>query len=166
MRTTDPAVTIRPLTDDDRRVIAQWRYPAELSIYDPGSGALALREPDHVALAHADVLLLGYGTLGIEAQVPGGNYDERSGAPVTDLGIGLAPDLLGRRYGAAALGALLVEATRRTPGTRARATVATSNARASALVVRAGFEATHTFVRAFDGRAFTQFERDATSKVD
>lgn len=158
MTTHVDEITLRPLTDADRQAIEQWHYDGALQIYDPGPGALTLRAPDHLAFAAADGALLGYGTLGPDARVRGGLYDDET--PTTDLGMGLSPELVGRGHGTVALRRLIAEAIRRVPNTRLRVTVATSNPRASALVLSAGFTATHEFVRAHDGRAFTQYERD------
>lgn len=155
-----PSIVVRPLTDAERRAITTWRYPGELAIYDPGAGALDLQPPDHVALASDDGDLLGYGTLGDEARVPGGLYE---GEAVVDVGLGLHPDQIGAGRGRAALSALLAYAAERLEVQRFRATVASSNARATAFVLSAGFVSTHRFERT-DGRAFTQYERPAHSE--
>lgn len=149
-------MVVRALRDDDREAIATWHYGDALSIYDPGEGAFELREPDHVALAWADGTLAGYGSFGPEARVPGGLYE---GLNVIDIGMGLAPKLVGIGHGRAALRAVANEARRRRATSRLRATVAAINARASALVLRAGFEPCHRFERPRDGRAFVQYER-------
>ena len=103
-------VVIRSLTDADRTAISKWRYPGDLAIYDPGRSAFDLTEPDHVALASINGALLGYGTLGTDARVPGGRYDP--GDETVDVGLGLRPDLVGAGYGTPALLALLTEAAR------------------------------------------------------
>jgi len=155
-----PSIVVRPLTDADRRAISTWHYPGELAIYDPGAGAFDLHPPDHVALASENGELLGYGTLGQEAQVPGGLYD---GDAVVDVGLGLHPDRIGSGHGRTALSSLLAHAAEHLDARRFRATVASSNARATAFVLGAGFVPTHHFVRA-DGRAFTQYERPTDSE--
>jgi [ribosomal protein S18]-alanine N-acetyltransferase len=104
-------------------------------------------------------VLVGYGTFGSAARVPGGGYREDPG--VVDLGMGLRPDLVGKGHGADALNALIVEAARRFSPTRYRVTVASANRRATALVKRLGFQPTHRFERPSDGREFVQYERDA-----
>lgn len=144
------------MTDADRAEIAGWRYGGELSIYDPGAGAAELRAPDHVALASMQDELLGYGTLGAEAQVPGGLYPEDPG--VLDLGLGMRPELVGCGLGSAALAAVMDHGASRLVK-RFRVTVASANLRATALVRHAGFRLTHRFERARDGRAFVQYER-------
>ena len=154
-------IIIRPLTDTDRAAIAAWRYPGDLAIYSPGRDAFDLVEPDHVALVSTgdstDGALLGYGTLGDEAQVPGGRYD---GADlVVDLGLGLHPDRVGAGYGGRALLALIAHARERFGATGLRATVAAPNHRATRLVEGLGFRPTHRFRRARDGREFVQYER-------
>ncbi|MEM7159918.1 MAG: hypothetical protein AAF799_44170 [Myxococcota bacterium] len=153
-----PEFSVRPLTDDDRRAIATWSYPGALKIYDPGAGAAELRAPDHVALSTPGGELLGYGTFGVEARVPGGRYDDADDDEVVDVGIGLRPDLVGTGAGAGALLALL-RAPRLQSAARVRATVATVNGRATAFVLGQGFSATHVFVRERDGRSFTQYEQ-------
>ncbi len=156
---TPQSIVARALSDADREAISGWHYPEALAIYDPGPGAHELREPEHFALAWPDGELIGYATLGEQAQVPGGSYAADSGT--TDLGMGLRPDLVGRGLGATALLAVIDEAVRRTPTARLRVTVAESNARATALVTHAGFQASHHFTRGRDGRGFIQYERDA-----
>jgi len=153
----DCVIEVRPLTDADRAEIETWCYPGDLSVYDPGAGAAALRAPDHVALASPDGTLLGYGTLGAEARVPGGVYPES--AEIVDLGLGMRPELVGRGLGSAALAALAEYAASSRSLSRFRVTVASANARATALVLGAGFEPTLEFERARDGRAFVQYER-------
>lgn len=149
----------RPLSDADREAIAAWHYPGTLAIYDPGADAFALREPDHFALASADGALIGYGTLGEQARVPGGAYESIPG--VVDVGMGLRPALVGRGLGPPALLVVIDEALRRSAATRLRATVATANERATALVTHLGFRPSHRFRRARDGREFVQYERAA-----
>lgn len=157
-----PAVGIvhSDLTDADREAIARWRYGGDLALYSPGEGAHQLRAPDHVALRTPTDPLLGYGTAGVEARVPGGLYE---GELVVDLGLGLRPDLVGAGLGAEALRAVIVwvRATRET--SHVRATVAAENRRATALVLRAGFSASHQFTRPRDGRAFVQYDLSTTS---
>lgn len=149
----------RPLVDADREAIATWRYTDALAIYDPGQAASELREPDHFALVREDGELIGYGTLGEEARVPGGQYG--SGASIVDVGLGLRPDLVGSGLGASALDAVIEHARRVRLAGRVRATVAEANGRASALVTNAGFRPTFRFQRQSDGRHFAQFERAA-----
>lgn len=150
------AVSIRELDDADRHAIARWRYEGALAIYEPRDDAHLLRAPDHVGLVVNDGALLGYGTLGPEARVPGGLYDD---AQHLDLGLGLDPALVGRGYGHACMLALMAHA-RRERGTRCfRATVALVNPRATALVLAAGFVETHRFERDRDGRVFAQYAR-------
>ncbi len=158
----DTDLVVRPLTDADREAISRWRYGGELSIYDPGPGAMELRAPDHVALADHAGTLLGYGTVGVEAQVPGGRYDADDA--VVDVGLGLRPDLVGRGQGARALLALLALLEARSAPDRVRATVAAANPRATAFVRRLGFAPTHRFRRDRDGREFVQYERPAAPR--
>ncbi len=162
--TKQPLVSVRPLTDTDRLEISTWRYVGELGIYDPGSGALELLPPQHVALVNAGGTLLGYGTMGPDARVPGGTYD--SDETVVDLGVGLHPARVGEGHGAIALEALIAELERGGTTTRLRVTVAAVNGRATALALTLGFQASHRFTRASDGRDFVQYERPLEPGLD
>ena len=148
---------VRDLTDADRAAIAAWRYPGALSIYDPGEGAAALRSPDHVAFIDEHDDLLGYGTLGAEARVPGGCYEANEAT--VDVGLGLRPDRVGHRLGGLALEALAAYVGRDGSVRQLRATVAASNARATAFVRAEGFDERSRFVRQADGRAFVIYVR-------
>lgn len=155
-------LTIRALTDADRQAIAAWYYADDLSLYDPGPGALELRAPDHVALLSEDGTLLGFGTMGADARVAGGRYD--SAETVLDLGVGLCPAHVGQGHGAAALVALIARALDQDSATRLRVTIAAFNGRATALAHKLGFQPSHRFTRTSDGRAFVQYERPVTSE--
>lgn len=96
-----------------------------MAIYDPGRSAFDLHGPESVALASLDGALLGYGTFGPEARVPGGTYTDSP--EVLDIGLGLRPDLVGGGLGGQALSALMADARARLPITRVRATVASAN---------------------------------------
>ena len=104
--------------------------------------------------------MLGYGTMGSEARVPGGAY--RGSDEILDLGLGLHPDLVGHGQGAQALLALIEHGLRTRVPCRVRVTIAIANKRATRLVMRLGFRETHRFHRPTDRRRFVQYERDAT----
>jgi len=150
-------LAIRALTDDDRQAIAAWHYSGDLSIYDPGSGALALHAPQHVALLSGDGTLLGFGTMGPDARVAGGHYD--SAETVIDLGVGLCPAWVGEGHGSAALEALIERVVSQGSATRLRVTIAAVNGRAIALAHKLGFQPSHRFTRTSDERVFVQYER-------
>ncbi|MGH1341639.1 MAG: GNAT family N-acetyltransferase [Nannocystales bacterium] len=150
-------LAVRELTDADRELIATWRYSGELGIYDPGAGALELKPPHHVAIVTGDGMLLGFGTMGPDAQVAGGRYG--SAESVLDLGVGLCPARVGQGYGPAAIEALIAYARTQSAATRLRVTIAAVNKRASALAYKLGFRPSHRFTRTSDARAFVQHER-------
>jgi RimJ/RimL family protein N-acetyltransferase len=120
------------------------------------------KRPDEVGDRDTGALL-GYGTLGSEARVPGGAYTDDPG--VLDIGLGLRPDLVGRGLGAHALSAVIANVRARLPIRQVRATIASVNLRATALVQRLGFTATHRFRRPSDGREFVQYEREVGRDV-
>ncbi len=154
-------ILIRELTDADRAAISAWSYAGELSIYNPGPAAAALWAPDHVALVSTTGGdMVGYGTMGSEARVPGGAYEGSD--EILDLGLGLHPDLVGHGQGSQALLALIEHGLRAHVRNRVRVTIALANKRATRLVMRLEFRETHRFERPTDGRRFVQYERDAT----
>ena len=102
--------------------------------------------------------LVAYCCFGLDARVPGGDYD----TPALDIGLGVRPDLTGQGRGLGYLLAVLGVAQRTvSPGTF-RVTVAEFNKRAQKVWRRAGFRPVQRFVRQQDGRPFVILLRKAT----
>jgi ribosomal-protein-alanine N-acetyltransferase len=91
---TAEAITLAPLNRAETLNILSWRYPAELATYNfDGTELEAMLDPGNLyfAIRRADQLI-GYVCLGAEARVPG----LEPSAGVDDLGMGLAPEHVGR----------------------------------------------------------------------
>ncbi len=88
----------------------------------------------------ADGTLVGYYCTGEDARVPGLAADDG----VVDLGLGMAPDLVGRGHGESFATAVLDDVRRTQSATALRAVIQTWNSRSLALARRIGFVATGT----------------------
>src|SRR5262249_8528588 len=127
--------------------IAGWRYPPPYDIYDGDPDdvdGLLDRDADYRAIC-AGGELVGFHCIGVDAQVPGGDYAE----PCLDLGMGLRPDWTGRGEGTEILRAIVAYR-----GADLRATVAAFNTRALRVCERVGFRAVARFHSPPSGRDF------------
>lgn len=141
-------LTFSPLTEEAAREIASWQYEGPWAFYNAPpdeTGHLSLLEPSYHyhAIRNGAGELIGYCCFGEDARVPGFAYDDDE---ALDVGAGLRPDLTGKGYGVAFLGAIL-EFGRRHFATRGfRATIASWNERALRMAERAGFQRGPCFV--------------------
>lgn len=137
-------LVIRPLTPDDARRIARWRYAGPWQVYnsrgliDPGQGYAAVAAAD-------DGRLVGYCCAGPEARVPG--LAERPG--LLDIGLGMAPEWVGQGHGPSFGRAVLDHYQRESAHTGLRAAIQSWNERSLSLTRRLGFAETgrHTCVQ-------------------
>lgn len=137
---------IRPVTADDVRVFAAWRYDPPYDVYDqtdPIDQAIAyFLRPDvqcHV-LVEGD-RVAGFCTFGHDARVPGGSY----GDPAMDIGLGVNPALTGHGRGGEFVDAVVRHARSAFPGWSLRVTIAEHNRRALKVWSAAGFEEDERF---------------------
>jgi len=158
-----PILYIAPLTQAEVAQIVAWEYPPPYNLYNvspdeqiatmdyflnPENGCFAIRDSDGT--------FLGYGSVGADAQVPGGGYEQDA----LDLGIGIRPDLTGQGQGKRFLEALVAYAQAQEPTPRPlRVTVAGFNERAQRLVHGGGFAEVQRFTRPADGMEFVIFMR-------
>ena len=103
------------------------------------------------------VELVAYCCFGLDARVPGGDYD----APALDIGLGLRPDLTGQGKGLGYVQAVLGVVQHTVATDTFRVTVAEFNERAQKVWRRAGFRPVQRFVRPQDGRPFVVLLRKA-----
>jgi ribosomal-protein-alanine N-acetyltransferase len=148
---------VREVTEEDAREFASWTYPEPYSMYnsspddaefflDPANGYLTVTGDD------GD--LVGFCCFGLDARVPGGDYDDEH----IDLGTGMRPDLTGQGRGREFFGAVIDECARRFPAKPMRTTVAAYNERARRMVERAGFREARQFLSP-QSREFVIYER-------
>lgn len=139
-------LVLRPLTADDARRIARWRYAGPWRVYDSRQDDPPLTAAaGYLAVVGEDGRLVGYCCTGGEARVPG--LAERPG--VLDVGVGMAPEWVGRGHGGAFADAVLAAVA---DGRRLRAVVQSWNQRSLRLLDRLGFVHTGPHVCVQDGR--------------
>src|SRR5688572_26303808 len=128
-------LSISPMTPECARELIAWRYPEPYSLYNivvPDAELDAvitgMCDPANEYFAFQDNSgsCLGFCCCGAEAQVHGGDYSQDA----LDVGIGLHPDLTGRRMGTALTAAVLNFLEGVYHPSRFRATVARFNVRA------------------------------------
>jgi len=143
----------RPFTAAAARTMLSWRYPPPLDLYNfnPTPESLNadvayLLDPAfhyHAAVDPADPAgrMMGFCSFGEDAQVPGGDYSH----PALDIGLSLAPSLIGQGLGDGLLAAILDLSRDLFHPARFRATVVDFNPRSRRLFEKAGFRQTQTF---------------------
>ncbi len=145
------------LSVEDAEQVLSRRYPPPYDIYDaaPGSHEETVRflsDPTsgYFGIRNAQDALEAFCCLGLDAQVPGGDYSDDA----LDAGLGLRPDLTGHGRGSTYVEALLQFAVRQFSPRAVRVTVAQFNLRALRVWRRAGFTEQDTFRRESDGMPF------------
>jgi RimJ/RimL family protein N-acetyltransferase len=104
--------------------------------------------------------IVGYCCFGVDAQVPGGDYDK--GEPdILDVGVGLRPDLTGKGHGFNFVSAILEFAEEMYQPEIFRITVAAFNQRSVKTFQKLGFKETGNFTRDMISLDFIQLERSA-----
>jgi RimJ/RimL family protein N-acetyltransferase len=133
----------------DALAIVAWRYDGEHAVYDirdsqrESAVAYMIDPRNGFFAAHDGEELVGFCSIGADGRVPGGSYDEQA----TDFGLGMRPDLVGKGGGSAFLGAVVDHVASQVGGGDLRVTVAAWNARALAMMRKAGFVQRASFDR-------------------
>ncbi|HUD70125.1 MAG TPA: GNAT family protein [Acidimicrobiales bacterium] len=149
-------LSLAPMTADWATRIAGWRYERPFDVYNPSEDtAGSMLDGNHLAVLD-DGELVGFVGLGGESRVPGGPEPRED---VTDVGVGIRPDLLSERLGTRT-GELVLETLQMAGHTALRASVLASNERSIHLAVRLGFHETGSFVATRDGERFVVLERE------
>jgi [ribosomal protein S18]-alanine N-acetyltransferase len=140
---------VRPLERQDAEKIAAWRYEGPWSLYNPRPGDDPLSSAvGYVAVADGTGTLVGFLCTGQEARVPGLPAAEG----ITDLGVGMRPDLVGQGLGPA-FGAVVLDHVRHVCGDGPmRVAVQSWNERSVRLARRLGFRESGSRCCAQDGR--------------
>ena len=145
-------VQLLALTADEAQEIAQWHYEGPFSVYDWNGNSHLDALADFVA-AHEVIdgiqRLVGFVVYGEQARIPG--MVERPN--VTDIGIGVHPQLMGHGIGVKLAHEAVDYAINVRGAKHLRAAVQTWNLRSQALCFRMGFhvDGQHTVVTA-DGQ--------------
>lgn len=147
------------MTADWARQIADWRYAPPLDVYNPSEESVgSMLDGCHLAVID-DAELVGFVSLGTESRVPGG---PEARDDITDLGVGIRPDLLGKRIGTRT-GELVLATLQIAGHTALRVSVLATNERSIRLAMRLGFCATGSFLASRDGASFVVLERELLS---
>jgi [ribosomal protein S18]-alanine N-acetyltransferase len=127
---------VRPLQQQDAEAVASWRYQGPWSTYDPRPGdELISAQAGYHAVVDDTGSLVGFVCIGQEARVPGLAAEDG----ITDIGVGMRPDLVGRGLGSA-FGAVVLGHVRDLCGDGPlRAVVQDWNERSLRLARRLGF---------------------------
>jgi ribosomal-protein-alanine N-acetyltransferase len=165
---TEPGFSFRPFTRCDAEAIVSWRYPAPYDIYnldasppDEEVESLLRSELHYFAVLNEEEEeeeeeMVAFRCFGLDAQVPGGNYEEDA----LDMGGGLRPDLTGRGLGRSVIEAAMSFAIRKFHPRRFRTTIASFNARAKHVCEALGYVGQSEFVRPRDQRRFVVLTRE------
>ncbi|MHB8576281.1 MAG: GNAT family N-acetyltransferase [Dehalococcoidia bacterium] len=138
------------MTEAAAEQIGAWCYEPPYDLYNLGTSVVAaLLAPANRYFAAVDheSQVIGFCCFGLEGRVPGGAYDDDS---LLDVGVGLRPDLTGRRLGPQYLVAVLAFGMARYAPIGFRATVAAFNKRSIRACEKAGFKASDAFRRGND----------------
>jgi RimJ/RimL family protein N-acetyltransferase len=134
-----PKLRLAPLKRQEAEVTSRWRYAPELAIYNGTTAAIAdmLDPANDYHSIHLDDEYVGYVCVGADARVKGLS----AMADVDDIGIGLAPDHVGRGLSRWLLPAVInsLEARGVLTGAVLRAVVLDWNRRSLTAAQRAGF---------------------------
>lgn len=139
-------MNISPLGIEEAKLIVDWRYPPPYDFYNMSSDSTESffnPESPHFSVTDDRGELIGFLSIGVESQVPGGDYSQ----PAVDIGIGLRPDQTGRGLGRIVIQQFIDEII--TPGDYPpllRATIAAFNQRSLKTFRSLGFRVASTFM--------------------
>jgi ribosomal-protein-alanine N-acetyltransferase len=152
---TSPGYVFEPMSDEQARAVAAWRYEAPYDFYDMANDPAGLEEllgPPERREGYCAVLsdgeLVGFFCYGPEGQLPTFDYPDDGSV---DVGLGLKPDLTGKGLGLEFVRAGLRFGRHRFSPVGFRLSVATFNERAIQIYERAGFRRVEVFMHHEDG---------------
>jgi [ribosomal protein S18]-alanine N-acetyltransferase len=145
---------IKPMNYEEATHISQWKYEEPYSMYSMDGSEDCINEllnGFYYSALNKDGQIVGYFCFGESAQVPAGNqfgaYDDKN---VTDIGLGMSPELCGQGTGSKFLSEGMRFAKEHLNANRFRLTVAAFNKRAANVYKKVGFEECLFFMRSSD----------------
>ena len=152
--------SIVPLSRAGIDSITQWRYAPPYDLYNL-DGPLRPEDIDYFLdpafayheIANAAGVIVGFCSFGVDAQVPGGDYQDDA----LDIGMGIRPDLTGHGWGAIFAKAVMAFARDQYRPPRLRVTIAAFNQRAQRVWQKLGFQPVTHFARTGDQMPFISF---------
>jgi ribosomal-protein-alanine N-acetyltransferase len=148
--------TFEPMDNARASALLTWRYESPYDLYnlnpddEEAKGSFLDPRNDYHAILDDRGNLVAFCCFGLDARVPGGDYE----CPALDIGLGVRPDLTGQGNGHRYVESVLGFARRRFAPATFRVTIAGFNQRALRVWERAGFRPVQRFEREPDGRAF------------
>ncbi|MDY7013164.1 MAG: GNAT family N-acetyltransferase [Cyanobacteriota bacterium] len=143
-------LTFQKLEQENALAILKWRYPAPYDRYNFNIEAfpedlcyLLERKNAFFALLNPKRELEGYCSFGTDGQVPGGCYS----AEALDIGMGIRPDLVGRKLGKQYARAVAKYGANQYTTKHLRVTIADFNKRAQRVWQQLGFEQVEKFIK-------------------
>lgn len=124
------------MTTEEAEQVASWRYSGDWSVYDLPSAEPLVDELSSYYAVVADETLIGFCCIGEAARVAGLSEDPA----ILDVGLGMAPELIGLGYGTAFARTVLDYVEGRHPDCLLRAVVQSWNNRSLRVTERLGFE--------------------------
>lgn len=153
--------SIIPLKPELAQEIITWVYDPPYELYDHSRESLpGLLNPEYHyhAVIGNDGALVGYCCFGLDAQVPGGDYQE--GEPeVFDIGVGMRPDLTGQGFGRRFVSRIEEYAIEKFSPKRLRVTIAGFNQRSLKVFRSCGYQDTFHFTQDLVRIKFIQLEK-------
>jgi Acetyltransferases len=144
-------LNIKQMNYNEAKQISKWVYKKPYSIYSMDGSDNCIDEllnGTYFSVSDRENNLLGYYCFGESAQVPVGNqfgvYDCND---ITDVGLGISPNLCGQGLGLKFFNSGLDFARNKLSAKGFRLTVAAFNQRAIKVYQRAGFEKVNSFER-------------------
>ena len=153
--------SIIPLTSELAQDIVTWVYDSSYELYNHSRDNLpGLLNPEfrYHAVRGKDGDLVGYCCFGLDAQVPGGDYQQ--GEPgVLDIGVGMHPDLTGQGLGKGFVSAIEDLAIEKYSPNKFRVTIAAFNHRSLKVFRSCGYKEKSQFTRELIKIKFIQLEK-------
>lgn len=147
-------LNIKHMNYDNAKIISRWIYPEPYSIYSMDESDSCINEllnNDYFSVSDCEDNLVGYYCFCESAQVPAGKqlgtYDNKN---ITDIGLGMKPNLCGKGLGFDFLCNCLKFARNQLSAKGFRLTVAAFNERAVKVYEKAGFKKINSFERISD----------------
>jgi RimJ/RimL family protein N-acetyltransferase len=145
------ALTIKPMNHDEAALVSKWIYGEPYSIYSMDESDESINEfmnGYYYSVLDESDQLVGYYCFGESAQVPvGKQFGVYDSADMTDIGLGMKPDLCGQGLGLRFFSSGLDFARDTLLAKGFRLTVAAFNKRAIKTYQRAGFKKVNSFER-------------------
>ena len=146
-------ITFAAISEETAKILETWKYKAPYDFYNHSEPIEFYLNPEnqyHIAFLEDEIL--GFYCLGLECQVPGGDYKDK----VLDIGISLNPKFIGKGLGTIFFNAVTEHIKEKEKPQILRLTVADFNLAAIKVYEKTGFRKKASF-KAKSGVKFSVF---------